>query len=143
MPANTTHKFVVVLNKKLDAGVAMNAAAHMAATLAARSSEEEREQMMFIDYTDGDGAPHPASGLSLVVLRADNSNKIRQAKEAAKQANIKHVDFLQSMTGDSYVEQMARTRELNAGQIEYYGLCMFGKKTELDAITGKFSLWRG
>jgi hypothetical protein len=142
MPSNTTHKFVVVLNKKLEIGVALNAAAHMAAALVARATESEREQMMFLDYVDKDGKAHPTSGLSLIVLRADNSNKIRQAKEAAKQADIMHIDFLESMTGDSYVEQMAKTKVLAENELEYYGLCLFGEKAKVDNITGKFSLWR-
>jgi hypothetical protein len=142
MPPNTNHKFVILLNKKLPTGVAINAASHMAACLAARASDNEREQMMFLDYIDNNSNPHPTSGLSLIVLRADNSNKIRQAKQAAKQADITHIDFLESMTGDSYVEQMARTSQLKEDELEYYGLCMFGEKAALDNITGKFSLWR-
>ena len=142
MPANTNHKFVVLLNKKLPIGVAINAASHMAACLAAKATDSEREQMMFLDYIDSNSNAHPTSGLSLIVLRADNSNKIRKAKEAAKQANITHIDFLESMTGDSYVEQMARTKQLKEEELEYYGLCLFGEKSALDGITGKFSLWR-
>jgi hypothetical protein len=142
MPPNTQHKFVVLLNKKLPTGVALNAASHMAACLVGRATEAEREQMMFLDYVDGNGNAHPTSGLSLIVLRADNSNKIRQAKESAKQANIRCIDFLESMTGESYVEQMARTKLLKEDELEYYGLCMFGEKEVLDTITRKFSLWR-
>jgi len=37
---------------------------------------------------------------------------------------------------------MARTKELKEGELEYYGLCLFGEKAALDGITGKFSLWR-
>jgi len=142
VPSNTNHKFVVLLNKKLPTGVALNAASHMSACLAARATQDEREQMMFLDYLDGNDVAHPTSGLSLIVLKADNSNKIRQAKEAAVQANISCIDFLQSMTGDSYVEQMARTKLLKPEELEYYGLCMFGEKEKLDGITRKFSLWR-
>jgi hypothetical protein len=142
MPPNTKHKFVVLLNKKLPTGVALNAASHMAACLVGRATESEREQMMFLDYIDGNNNAHPTSGLSLIVLRADNSNKIRQAREAAKQANITCIDFLESMTGDSYVEQMERTKQLKEDELEYYGLCLFGEKEALDGITRKFSLWR-
>ncbi len=138
----TRVKFVVLLNKKIEAGVAMNAAAHMAACLVARATDSDREKMMFIDYIDADGNKHASSGLSLIVLKADNSNKIRAARELAKQKQILSVDFLQSMTGDTYVEQLERTKLLKESELEYFGLCLFGNKEEIDTITGKFSMWR-
>jgi hypothetical protein len=138
----TTHKFVVILNKKIEPGVAINAAAHMVACLIAQANESERQKMMFIDYTDADNNKHPASGLSLIVLKADNSNKIRAARELAKSKNILSVDFLQSMTGDTYIEQLNRTSEIKEVDLEYYGLCLFGNKAEVDTITHKFSMWK-
>lgn len=138
----TSHKIVVVLNKKIEIGVALNATAHMAACLVSQANEETKKEMMFVDYLDADGGKHPVSALSLVILRADNSNKIRQARELAKQNNIHCVDFLESMTKDSYVEQMERTSKIKDIELEYWGLCLFGKKEELNPITGKFSLWK-
>ena len=138
----TTYKFVIVLNKKIDAGVVINAASHMAACLAAKASEEEKENMMFVDYIDADGGKHPVSALSLVVLRADNANHIRKARTAAVAANLLITDFTETMTKDTYIEQLARTKQVKEAELEYWGLCLFGKKEVLDPITGKFSLWR-
>lgn len=145
MSSDTTsplYKFVVLLNKKLEPGVALNAAAHMVASLMAKAGASEKEHMKFMDYIDGDGQVHPVSGLSLIVLRADNSNKIRTARQRAMEANILHVDFTESMTGDTYKEQMERTKSLQESELDYYGLCMFGIKDTIDSITSKFSLWR-
>ena len=75
---HSTHKFVIVLNKRLEPGVALNACAHMVAALVARATEEQRRQMMIVDYLDADNGKHPISGLSLIVLRADNSNQIER-----------------------------------------------------------------
>jgi hypothetical protein len=135
-------KFVVVLNKKLDAGVALNAASHMTAALVNKAPTDLREQMQFVDYHDKDGNPHPVSSLSLIVLRADNSNKVRQAKLAAQHQGILFVDFVESMTGGSHIEQIERTGALADEDLNYYGLCMFGPKEALDPITAKFSLWK-
>jgi Protein of unknown function (DUF2000) len=142
MSESTKVKFVVLLNKKIEAGIAMNAAAHMAACLVAKASPSDREKMMFIDYIDADGNQHPSSGLSLIVLKADNSNKIRTARELAKEKQILFVDFLQSMTGDTYVEQLDKTKLLKEAELEYFGLCLFGNKEVIDTITGKFSMWK-
>lgn len=136
------HKFVVILNKKLAPGVALNACAHMVAALMARTGAAEKENMKFLDYVDGDGQVHPVSGLSLIVLRADNSNKIRGARQRAIENGLLFVDFTESMTGDSYVEQMERTRSQPESGLDYYGLCLFGPRYEVDSITARFSLWR-
>jgi hypothetical protein len=136
------YKFVLVLNRKLDPGVVLNATAHMVASLMARAGDREKAQMKFLDYLDADGKVHPVSGLSLIVLRADNSNKIRSARQRAIASNILYVDFTESMTGDTWVEQMERTRSLRESDLNYYGLCLFGGKQEIDAITSRFSLWR-
>ncbi len=145
MSANSeshNYKFVVLLNKKLDPGVAINATAHMVAALMEKATDLEQVNMSFMDYEDADGQIHPVSGLSIIVLRADNSNKIRTARQRAKENNILHVDFTESMTGDTYVEQMERTSSLPESELNYYGICMFGLREQIDTITSKFSLWR-
>lgn len=138
----TDYKFVVVLNKKIDLGVALNAAAHMTACLVAKASEEDRDNMKFVEYVDADGGIHPVSALSLVVLSAKNSNHIRRARNDAIGKNIPFVDFTETMTKDTYIEQMERTKQTKEEELEYWGICMFGLKETLDTITGKFSLWR-
>ena len=136
------YKFAVILNKKLDSGVVLNAAAHMVAALMAKATDTERANMKFLDYEDADGQLHFVSGLSLIVLRADNANKIRTARQRAKDGDILHVDFVESMTGDTYAEQMERTRSLVEAELNYYGLCLFGIGERIDPITSRFSLWR-
>jgi hypothetical protein len=96
----TDYKFVVALSKKIEPGVAMNAAAHMVACLIDQASEEDRNNMMFVDYIDADGGKHPVSGLSLIVLSARNSNHIRRARNAAMEQGVLFVDFTETMTKD-------------------------------------------
>ena len=80
-PERATHKFAIVLNRKIESGPALNACAHMTATLAAaRADSETTKHMSFIDYLDADGNAHPVSALSLVVLSARNSSQIRTAR---------------------------------------------------------------
>lgn len=79
----TTHKFAAVLNKKIEPGKAMNALAHMSLALMFKGGHEFTEQMGFVDYMDADTNSHVATKNSYVILRADNSNKIRFAREIA------------------------------------------------------------
>lgn len=140
-PEKNDYKFVIVLNKKIDSGIALNATSHMMASIMSKASSKYRDLMKFMDYIDGDGQTHLVSGLSLIVLRAGNSNKIRKARYEAIKKEILHVDFTESMTGDTYVEQMERTKNTPESELNYYGLCMFGIKDNIDSITSKFSLW--
>ena len=40
---------------------------------------------------------------------------------------------------DELVESLRNTKEED---IEYYGFLLFGKREDVDQITGKFSLWK-
>ncbi len=136
------YKFVVILSKKIDTGVALNVASHMVAALMAKATDEDKERMKFLEYVDGSEKIHLVSGLSLIVLRADNSNKIRRTRYRAIEEGILYVDFTESMTGDTYAEQMNRTKVMPESELIYYGLCMFGLKEKIDPLTSKFSLYR-
>src|SRR3989338_8769264 len=138
----TTHKFVAVISKKVEAGKAFNALAHMAVSLGANATPEEKELMGFIDYADKDGNPHVLSKNSFVILRADNSNQIRTAKNAALEKGIKVVDFAHTMQEGTYIEQVNNTKETAEAELEYYGICMFGPIAAKSELTRKFKLWK-
>jgi hypothetical protein len=97
----TTHKFVVVLSKKIPPAAALNACAHMTATLVARADDQTKGHMSFVDYADADGNAHPVSALSLVVLSAKNSSQLRTARLDAIRAGLSHTDFTATMTQDT------------------------------------------
>lgn len=136
---NTNKKFVAVLNKSLPQGTLMNALAHMAACLAAKYPDAE--EMSFIDYVDKDSGKHPVSALTFIILEG-NSNKIRELRKEAIANGIHFVDFTNTMTQDTYVEQLERTKNTPEAELEYYGICMFGDKEKINPLTRKFSLWK-
>jgi len=77
---------VVALKDGLPAGVALNAAAHLALGLRekAQSCPELVERMAFITYEDAGGGRHePISALSLIVLTGRPSHLRRLRAEAA------------------------------------------------------------
>lgn len=139
--AYTDYKFVLILNKKIEIGKVINAAAHMTAGLLAKASAEDKTNMQFLDFIDKDGGLHPSvSANSLIVLRA-KSGEIRKVRKEAMQRGILSVDFTETMTGDTYVEQLKRTKQTPEVELIYYGICLFGKKSALDEFTRKYSLW--
>ena len=141
MVYNETHKFVAIVNKDIEVGKALNAIAHSCAGLVASANDELKEKMSFIDFEDMDGFNHKSiSGLSLIVLRGKNG-ELKKARAGFIENNIHFTDFTETMTGDTYKEQIDKTKETNDENMKYYCVVAFGEKEVLDPITKKFSLW--
>lgn len=135
---STESKFVAVLNKKIETGKVMNALAHMTIGLA---KSYQNYDMGVINYKDKDGGTHLASKFPYIILKAKNSNQIRTLRNALVEQNIPFASFTNAMTVGSWEEQVERSKTTPEAELEYYGICMFGKKDELDKLTKKFSLW--
>jgi hypothetical protein len=137
----TTHKFVVVLNKKVPVGNLMNAIGHMTVGLACKHPDQEGFRLQ--DYIDADGGVHPnISDNPYIVLQADNSNKIRTLRNVLIEQDIPFTDFTSTMTVGTYAEQQERTRQTPEAELEYWGICFFGPADAMNVLTKKFSLWR-
>lgn len=137
-----TNKFVAVLNKKVPVGKLMNALGHMAAGLSALYSDGSA--LRFDDYRDADGTIHPSiSDNPFIILQADNSNKLRSLRQALGEAGLPFTDFTSTMAEGTYVEQQERTSKTPEAELEYWGVTTFGEHEKLQALTKKFSLWRG
>ena len=131
-------KFVAVLNKKIESGKIMNALAHLNVGLINTYKDKD---MGVINYTDGDEGSHFASKYPYIILKAENSNKIRTLRNALIEKKIPFTSFTSAMTIGGWEEQVARSKGTKEIDLEYYGVCMFGEKNELDELTKKFSLW--
>jgi hypothetical protein len=135
-------RIVIVLNEKIEAGRIINAASHLALGFGASASQETRAALNLQDYKDRDGRSHAnISALGLVVLKA-NGSQLRTLKARADEAGIATWDFLETMTGGTYIEQIERTRLLPSEALEYLGVLLFGTRNQLDPLTKKFSLFK-
>lgn len=133
------NKLVAVMNEKIEPGVIMNALAHMCIGF---GSEIGKEPLRLTNYIDGDEGSHPSiSEMPFMILKA-NSNKIKALRQAALQAGIKFVDFTDTMTIGSYVEQLERTKQTKEADLIYYGIVLFGSWDKVSELTRKFSLWK-
>lgn len=141
MSLNESWRFVAVLNKKIETGKLMNALAHMAAGMGGGFGSVH--DMRFLAYRDKDGGAHPhISYHPFIVLKADNSNQIRKIRNEALARNISFNDFTSTMTVGTSEEQIERTKNTAEVDLEYWGICLFGKTEELREFTGKFSLFQ-
>lgn len=133
------NKLVAVMNEKMESGVMMNALAHMCIGFGA---DIGKEPLHLTHYIDADGGGHPnISEMPFMILKA-NSNKLRALRLAARLAGIQYVDFTDTMTGGTYLEQIERTKQVKEADLIYYGVVLFGDWEKVSELTRKFSLWK-
>ena len=133
------NKLVAVMNEKVEPGIIMNALAHMCIGF---GSIIGCDKLRLTNYIDGNQGSHPnISEMPFIILKA-NSNKIRNLKQAASELGIECVDFTDTMTSGTYLEQLERTKQTKELDLIYYGVILFGKKEKLSELTKKFSLWK-
>lgn len=134
-----SNKLVAVLNEKIAVGTIMNALAHMSLGLGSRVG---KEALRFTNYIDGNNNDHPyISEMPFMILKA-NSNKIRILREEAIKNDLIFVDYLETMTEGSFVEQLARTKQTSEENLVYFGIVLFGEWNKVSDLTKKFSLWK-
>lgn len=136
-------KLVAILNKRIETGKVMNALAHCVAGTINVLGEQGRDALKFLDFVDADGQTYPSiSARSFVILRGSDGD-IRKVRQRAVEAGLAAVCFMESMTGDTYVEQLERTKATSAQDLTFYALVLAGDADVINPITKKFSLWRG
>lgn len=134
-------KLVAVLNEKIETGVAMNSLAHMVVGLGA--SVGKKDELRLTNYADADGNSHAnISEIPFMVLKARNSNQLRQLRQALIENKIEFVDFTNTMTVGTYQEQIERSKQTKEADLEYYGIAIFGDWNLISELTKKFSLWK-
>lgn len=139
MVISFSNKLVAVMNEKIEPGIIMNALAHMCIGF---GSEIGKDSLRLTNYMDADDGSHPSiSEMPFMILKA-NSNKIKGLRQAALEAGIKFVDFTNTMTIGTYLEQIELTKLTKAEDLIYYGIVLFGDWEKVSELTRKFSLWK-
>jgi hypothetical protein len=139
MTISFSNKLVAVMNEKIEPGIMMNALAHMCIGF---GSEIGKESLRLTNYIDADEGTHPSiSEMPFMILKA-NSNKIRGLRLAALEKGIQFVDFTNTMTIGTYIEQVERTKQTKEAELIYYGIVLFGNWDQVSELTRKFSLWK-
>ena len=136
---NFENKLVGIVNKDIDVGVAMNALAHMTIGL---GGQLNADLLHLNDYKDREGNIYPCiSKMPFIILRGKSSD-IRKAVHSAREKQIKHGVFTDTMTGGTYVEQLENTSKTPEENLTYYGAVLFGPWETVSIMTKRFSLYK-
>jgi hypothetical protein len=140
LPDENSKRFIAILNKKIEPGRLMNALGHITAGISGGSGKSN--EMHFLQYQDKNNGIHPnISHFPFIVLKADNSNKIRKVRYECVKRNIPFSDFTSTMIIGTSQEQQDATKNTYEEELDYYAIVLFGSTTELKEFTGKFSLY--
>lgn len=130
-------KLVIIVNKKLDVGVAMNAATHASLAFGAKLGKDE---CFLQEYKDSSDNSWSISGRPYIVLKA-KSSEIKKALKLSKEVDLECLAFVDSMTGGTYLEQLLKIAEKNEDEHEYYAAVLFGDVEIVSNLTKRFSLY--
>ena len=135
----SNYKFVCVVNKKAETGAVINAAVKMAAGLGATFGGN----LKTVTFKDASEAEHGnVPNVPVVVLKADNANKIRAVRALAEEEGVAYSDFNASMALGDATEQRKVLSALSDDDLDYQGICLFGPEDVVNQLTKKFSLYR-
>ena len=133
-------KIVIVLNSKLEVGVALNVTGHLAIALGYHADNHMGRKVLL----DASNLEHLGISKYPVIITKAKGGKLTNALEKAKaHADILVVDYPAVMYETGHDNELADALSIQpADKIEYYGFIMYGKTETIDTISGKFSLWK-
>ncbi len=134
-------KIVGIIASNVDAPTALNVIGHLAISIGKYSNDEIMGQKVI---TDRSGVSHLGISKFPFIVTKVKASKLKNAIDIAR-ANPKLLvadypkDMLDTRTDDELVASIAAKDEAD---LEYLGAIIYGDTEDVNAITGKYQLWR-
>ena len=137
----SSKKIVGIVATNVDPSLALNIIGHLGVAVGAYA---DRDIMGKNPILDKSGTKHTGIAKFPFIITKIKSGKLRQAIEAARlNPDILVIDYPREMLDtrhdDELVEAIGAKEE---GAFEYLGAVLYGNTADVDAITGRFQLWR-
>jgi uncharacterized protein DUF2000 len=133
-----SHKIAAVLSVELDPATALRVLGHLGIALGAHATDEILGRH---SLSDAQGGSHRGIARYPVIILRAKPAQFTAALDLAKQRPLLLVDFPRQMLETGPDDELARTLA-QSSNIEYLGFIIYGKATDVNAVTNKFSLWR-
>lgn len=134
-------KIVGIIASNVDAPTALNVIGHLAISIGKYSNDEIMGQKVI---TDRSSVSHLGISKFPFIVTKVKASKLKNAIDIAR-ANPKLLvadypkDMLDTRTDDELVASIAAKDEAD---LEYLGAIIYGDTEDVNAITGKYQLWR-
>lgn len=134
-------KIVGIIASNVDATTALNVIGHLAISIGKYSNDEIMGQKVI---TDRSGVSHLGISKFPFIVTKVKASKLKNAIDIARK-NPKLLvadypkDMLDTRTDDELVASIAAKDEAD---LEYLGAIIYGDTEDVNAITGKYQLWR-
>ena len=120
-------KIVAVVTSSQPFAVVANAVAHASLGLAAQLAESGCP-LPLTAIKDTQIAPdHGMVDVELELRHANSQEELRYYRSVAIEKGLQYVDFTQTMTGETYLEQIQKTKSFSTNDLEYYCVVIAGE----------------
>lgn len=134
-------KIVAVLSSRLDPAVGFNVIGHLAISI---GSHVGRDILGRPVHVDASGIRHIGISKYPFIVTKVKPGKLRKAiHEARANPALLVAGFPTEMLDTGHDDELAAAIEAkDENSMEYLGAVFYGPTEQIDAITGRFSLWR-
>ncbi|MCI9039087.1 MAG: DUF2000 domain-containing protein [Clostridia bacterium] len=134
-------KIVGIIASNVEPSIALNVIGHLAISIGKYSNNEIMEKPII---TDKSGINHLGISQFPFIITKVKSGKLKTTIELAKSnSNLLVADYPKDMLDTRTDEELVNSvQSKEKEKLEYLGAIIYGDTKDVDAITGKFQLWR-
>lgn len=134
-------KIVAILATNVDASTALNVIGHLSIAIGKYSNKEIMGEHVLVDKSN---IQHLGISRFPFIVTKVKSGKLKNAIDVAKEnPNLLVADYPKDMLETRTDEELVTSIKSKENEkLEYLGAIIYGNTNEVDAITGRFQLWK-